>query len=430
MRFQQVLIPGVCLAALAVSGCGGSGSNSNSVSNKFTVAVIGDMPYGASPSDTVEFKANPAFITAINNDQDVSLVLHAGDIHSGKEYCTQAYDSSIFSQWSAFKAPLVYTPGDNEWADCHKKKEGGGAYNATTGGIDYVLDASSNWVNYAGGDPLANLDLVRSIFFSSPGKTLGGSMAVHSQSLEFDAANPTDSAYTENVWFEKSGVMFVTLNIPGGANNGTDPWYGAPSMSPVQKQAVINFTGAAMRWLDAAFTKAKANGDSAIVIMEQADMWDLDGLTMTDQHLTEYKQYVDKIATLTTAYTKPVLLINGDSHIYRSDNPLSLGALCRVEVPSAVGTRKTTTTTCADSVATGALVGLTNAEPYNIVQVKGDPAYAPTYNVSNFHRLVVHGNATVSGTDKEYVKLTVEPGANATASESAFGPFSWTRVQP
>lgn len=430
MRLQKVLIPGVCLAALSLSGCGGGDNVSDNVSNKFTLAVIGDMPYGASPTDTVEFKASPAFITAINNDPDVSMVLHTGDIHSGKEYCTQAYDASIFSQWSAFKAPLVYTPGDNEWADCHKKKEGGGAYNATTGGIDYVLDASGNWVNYAGGDPMANLDLLRSIFFSAPGKTLGGSMAVHSQSLEFDPASPTDSAYTENVWFEKSGVMFVTMNIPGGSNNGTDPWYGAPSMNPVQKQAVINYTGAAMRWLDTAFAKAKANGDTAVVIMEQADMWDLDGLTMANQHLTEYKQYIDKIAALTTAYAKPVLLINGDSHLYRSDNPLAKDALCKVEVPSAMGTRKTTTTTCTDSVATGALKGLTNAEPYNIVQVKANPSYAPTYNVSNFHRLVVHGNATASATDKEYVKLTVDPSANALASDSAFGPFSWTRVQP
>jgi len=428
MPLQNFLFTGVCLAAMLVAGCGGS--DSVTVNNKFTLAVIGDMPYGASPTDTVEFNASPAFITAINNDKDVSLVLHTGDIHSGKEYCTLPYNSSVYSQWSAFKVPLVYTPGDNEWADCNKKKEGGGAYNATTGAIDYVVDASGNWVSYAGGDPIANLNLVRSVFFSAPGKTLGGTMTVHTQAQEFNSAYPTDSSYVENVWFEKSGVMFVTLNIPGGSNNGTDPWYAAPAMSPVQKQAVANFTGAAMRWLDTAFAKAKANGDTAVVIMEQADMWDLDGRTMADQHLTEYKQFIDKLATLTSAYAKPVLLINGDSHIYRSDNPLVKGADCKAEVPSIAGTRKTTTTTCADSVANGALKGLTNADPYSIVQVKGDAAYAPSYNVTNFHRLAVHGAATTSGTDKEYVKLSVDTSVNAAASENAFGPFSWIRVQP
>jgi hypothetical protein len=416
-----------------MTGCnsGSSDTSTSSDNSKLTLAVIGDMPYGASPTDKVEFNANPTFITAINNDKDVSMVLHAGDIHSGKEYCTQAYDSLIYSQWAAFKVPLVYAPGDNEWTDCHKIKEGGGAYNAATGGIDYATDPTTHdWIDYAGGDPVANLDLVRSIFFSTPGKTLGGSMTVHTQAQEFDTAHPTDSSYVENVWFEKSGVLFVTLNIPGGSNNNTDPWYGAPTMSPAQQQEVANRTGATLRWLDTAFAKATANGDKALVIMEQADMWDLDGKTMANQHLTEYKQYIDKIATLTSAFTKPVLLINGDSHFYRSDNPLVKAADCKVEVPSVAGSKSITTTTCAASVASGALKGLTNADPYTIVQLKTDTSYVPSYNVSNFHRIVVHGNATASGTDKEYVKLAIDPTANAATNENAFGPFSWTRVQP
>ena len=114
------------ITASLLAGCGG-GSDPKS-----TVAVIGDMPYGTSPTDTVQFLANPAFINAINLDPDVSLVLHVGDIHSGKEYCTEAYDKAVFEQWKAFRIPVVYTPGDNEWADCHKVKEGAGSYNAAT----------------------------------------------------------------------------------------------------------------------------------------------------------------------------------------------------------------------------------------------------------------------------------------------------------
>lgn len=433
MRMRNWTNLSLCILALVMTGCNGGSSDTSTSSdnNKLTLAVIGDMPYGASPTDKVEFNANPTFITAINSDKDVSMVLHAGDIHSGKEYCTQAYDSLIYSQWAAFTVPLVYTPGDNEWTDCHKIKEGGGAYNATTGGIDYATDPTTHdWIDYAGGNPVANLDLVRSIFFSTPGKTLGGSMTVHTQAQEYDTAHPTDSSYVENVWFEKSGVLFVALNIPGGSNNDTDPWYGAPTMSPAQQQEIVNRTGATLRWLDTAFAKATANGDKALVIMEQADMWDLDGKTMVNQHLTEYKQYIDKIATLTTAFAKPVLLINGDSHFYRSDNPLVKAADCKVEVPSATGSKSITTTTCAASVANGALKGLTNADPYTIVQLKTDTSYVPSYNVTNFHRIVVHGNATASGTDKEYVKLAIDPSANAATSENAFGPFSWARAQP
>ena len=106
------------------------------------------------------------------------------------------------------------------------------------------------------------------------------------------------------------------------------------------------------------------------------------------------------------------------------------GADCKVEVPSASGSKSITTTTCANSVASGALKGVTNADPYALVQVKGNLSFTPSYNVPNFHRIVVHGAATPSGTDKEYVKLTIDPGSNAAASENAFGPFSWARIQP
>ncbi len=105
-----------------------------------TLAVYGDASYGTTPTDTAQFQAMPAFIDSINGDPKVDLVIHVGDIHSGKQYCTESYDRSIFDLRRRFKDPVVYTPGDNEWTDCHKAAEGGGTYNTTTGAIDPVLD--------------------------------------------------------------------------------------------------------------------------------------------------------------------------------------------------------------------------------------------------------------------------------------------------
>ncbi len=374
-----------------------------------TIAVFGDAPYGASPSDTVEFSKTPAFIDSINADHHVSLVMHAGDIHSGKQYCTEDYDQSIYDLWTAFRDPLVYTPGDNEWTDCHKPKEGG---NVFVNGVP---------VDYANGDPVANLDLVRSIFFASPGHTLGAEMKVHSQAREFDDAHQSDANYVENVWWDvesgPSRVLFVTLNMPGGSNNDSDIWYGGAITSPAQAQEIQERSGADLRWLDKAFKHARSGNTKAVVIMLQADMWDLDSKQLSDNHLTQYKQFIDSIASHTREFGKPVLLINGDSHFYRSDNPLVQGAPCAVE--TTVGTA---TTTCADSVANGVLKGITIADPYD-TQPNG-------YHVANFHRIVVHGNATPSSTPMEWIKLTIDPHGNAPASENAFGPFSWQRVQP
>jgi hypothetical protein len=427
-------------AAATLSGCSGGGdsttsstpSSTQSAATPFTLALIGDSPYGASPTDTAEFLKYPSYIAAINSDKDVSMVLHTGDLHSGKQYCTQDFNQSVFNMFAAFTSPFIYTIGDNEWIDCQKVKEGGGTTNS-----------------YQLGDPYANLDIVRSLYFSQPGKTLGkAAMSVNTQSTQYDPKFPTDKAYVENIWFEKSNVMIATLNLPGGSNNGasylTTGVSGLSALSitdQIRQQEIDNRTGASFRWLDTIFAKAKANGDSAILIMVQGDMWDLDSNKMSDKTLTEWKQYIDKLAVLTKDFGKPVLWTHNDSHFYRSDNPLVLGADCKIEVPSTpIGKYSTATESCLASVTAGALKpiipdGVTYADAYRIVQDKTNPNYIPSYNVPNFHRLVGHGNATPAGTDMEYIKLTIDPsktGTTATEKDGvgSFGPFSWTRVQP
>jgi hypothetical protein len=176
-------------------------------------------------------------------------------------------------------------------------------------------------------------------------------------------------------------------------------------MSPEQAQDVSERTAADIRWLDTAFTVAKLLRMNAVVIQTQADMWDLDGTAagapgQAAPHLTGYETLIGDIAANASAFKKPVLLLSGDSHRYRSDNPLAQGAACVVE------------------------------------PVSGGPAAAcgtddnwlqhPFYDVPNFHRVLVHGSTFPF----EWVKVTINPRANvpAGASSSAFGPFSWERV--
>jgi hypothetical protein len=65
-------------------------------SDALSIAVYGDSPYGLNDADTAQYDATPTFIKTINDDPDVSLVLHAGDIHSGKQICSYNYDKSIY----------------------------------------------------------------------------------------------------------------------------------------------------------------------------------------------------------------------------------------------------------------------------------------------------------------------------------------------
>jgi hypothetical protein len=378
---------GLGSAVLATAG-DGKGDLRSGGDGPLTMAVYGDAPYGTNPTDTAEFTATPAFINAVNNDRKVRLVVHVGDIHSGKQFCTFAYDEAIYGLWTQYRDPLVYTPGDNETADCHKPAEGGNA-----------LDSSGSYVDYANGDPVANLGLIRQIFFAQPGRTLGGgSMKVVSQARAFDPAHPDDAQYVENVMWEQSKTLFVTINLPGGSNNDADVWYGASTASGEQIQEAKLRTQADLDWLDAAFKQAGDDQVSSLVIFTQADMWDT---TDTPAHEAGYEPIVKDIATNTTAFGKPVLLFNGDSHVFRSDNPLIPGSACITESTSP---NNSGVIPCSTDAAT----------------------LHPGYDVPNFHRIVVHGSTF----PLEYLRVSVSTGKPPAASSSSFGPFSWIRVQP
>jgi hypothetical protein len=361
--------------------------------NVLTVAVYGDAPYGANPSDTSQTEATGAFIDSVNGDPKVDLVMHTGDIHSGKQFCTEAYDRTIARLWQRFKNPVMYTPGDNEWTDCHKAAEGG-----------HVHDVDGVPIDYADGDPLANLALVRSIFFPRPGVSLGGrTKQVLSQALDYDPSHPADAEYVENVMWEQSKVLFAMVNVPGGSNNDGDKWFGLP-ITAAQTGEMTRRTAADLRWLDAAFAQATKDGAEAVLIDLQADMWDLDSKPVS--HLSNYEAIIARIATDTLAFGKPVLLVNGDSHHYRSDNPLKAGQPCEFE-------------SGADTVDC-----LTIPEAVDFTQ----DAWTnhPQYDVPNFHRVVVHGSTE----PLEWLRLTVSPGTTAVSSGNSFGPFTWERVIP
>ena len=376
---RRLILPVALVIASAAAFAGNGTPFDPHSANPLTLAVYGDAPYGTTPTDTAEFQATPAFIAAVNADPAVDLVVHVGDIHSGKQYCTEAYDRAIADLWRSFKDPLVYTPGDNEWTDCHKVAEGGGSWNAALSHVVYVRDGNGERVDFAGGDPLDNLDLVRDVFFAEPGVTLGGrKKQVLSQAQYFDPAHPADGAFLENVIWVQSKVLFVAINLPGGSNNDQDVWYGAPTTSARQADEVATRTGATLRWLDQAFALAQADADlRGVVIIGQADMWDAE---KGAAHQAGFEPIVQAIAQHTAAFGKPVLMLNGDSHEYRSDNPLAVG----------------------------------DALHY----------MHPAYDVGNFHRIVVHGSTF----PLEYLRLTIDPRADAANGASAFGPFRWERV--
>ena len=149
-----------------------------------TYAVIGDVPY--EPRTPSALSVFPTLIGAINADPDVSRAIHIGDIKSGSTRCSDSWFQTIATSFGTFADPLVYTPGDNEWTDCHRANNGG--YN-----------------------PLERLAKIRQLFFAEPGRTLG-----------VNPAKVKDQrGYPENVTWSASRVQFATFHVIG-SNNGRE----------------------------------------------------------------------------------------------------------------------------------------------------------------------------------------------------------------
>ncbi|WP_235506143.1 metallophosphoesterase [Arthrobacter sp. Leaf337] len=257
----------------------------------FSFGVIGDIPYG-----DAEIAKFPARIQDINADSSLDFVAHVGDIKNGSSVCSDEYFGYIRAEFDTFEHPLVYTPGDNEWVDCHRGNNG--AYN-----------------------PLERLDKLREVFFNEPGKTLGETMPLKARE---------DLGLPENVRFTKNRVAFSVVNVQG-SNNSLLPWtgIGETSVTPEQQAEVEHRTQAVLEQVRDTFRDATRRNDRAVVLMTQADMFDpslLAAATANPDSVSGFREIVRTITEETNRFDGPVYLINGDSHVYAENQPLAEGS--------------------------------------------------------------------------------------------------------
>lgn len=278
---------GLATSTLAPAANADPGGSPNGRSS-YTYALIGDVPYGSA-----QIAAFPSWIQQINADRDVRMTIHLGDIKNGSTVCSDDYFKLIKSDFDTFAKPFVYTPGDNEWTDCHRTNNG--AYN-----------------------PLERLAKVRETFFATPGRTLGQhSMKVTSQA---------SAGVPENVEWRESGVTFAAVNVVG-SNNDLQPWTGIGQTSPTPAQLadLKQRTDAAISLVHKAFADAAKRGDRAVVINQQADMFD-PTYTPSWNDISAFKPYLQAIIDESSRFGGQVYLFNGDSHVYNSDKPLASGS--------------------------------------------------------------------------------------------------------
>jgi len=263
MRMRVVLGLAAAIALVACSSGGDGDAAPAPAGDRFQFAVIGDYPY--TPEDVPKFDR---LIDAINAEAP-ALVLHVGDISNVA--CTDAALHTTLAALGRFAMPVVYTPGDNEWTDC----EGAGA------------------------DPLERLGRVRELFFPSDQSLGRRTLTVTRQSAQ----------YPENSRFTVGDVTFVSVHQVGSSNG-----IGRSAEGDAEASARSE-AGAA--WVRAGFEAATAS--RGIVVFFQADPnFDLYRLGVRNVH-TPFLRTIEREAI---QYGKPVLLVHGDTHVFRVDKAL------------------------------------------------------------------------------------------------------------
>ena len=278
------LVAGLTLGGLPAAHAADARTASGRSARPLSIAVIGDVPYGVAQEASVG-----VLVDAINDDPRVRLALHVGDIKSGSTPCTDERFAAALAMFESFKDPVVFTPGDNEWTDCHRVNNG--AY-----------------------DPLERLDAVRATFFAEPGALLGARPARVEHQSEL----------VENVRWIESRVAFATVHVVG-SDNGLSPWTGRTAPTTAQLAEVEARVAAAIAWVDETFDAAEAADLAGVVLAMQADTWD--PLPTPGQQAV-----VDRIAARTAVFDGEVLLLQGDSHEYVADNPLASDNFTRIVV--------------------------------------------------------------------------------------------------
>lgn len=241
------------------------------LAERFQFAAIGDVPY-TSPAQLDRLVQRV-------NALPVRFTIHVGDIKSGSTVCSDDTFEAVKRQFNAFDQPLIYTPGDNEWTDCHRKNNG-----------PY--------------DPLERLQKLRQIFF---GTNL--SLGQHALVLDTQSQDEAFREFSENRRWHTKTVTFATVHLVGSNNNWQPE---LPSSSEFSKRNDANIA-----WMRSTFAAAKKNAHHAVVLAMQADTSYQDPRVKA----SGVAQWLDAFRQEALAWGKPVLLIQGDTHEFTVDRP-------------------------------------------------------------------------------------------------------------
>jgi len=272
-------------------------SASAQAETKFTFGLWGDMPYAkAKDQDKM-----PALIDSINAT-DIAFSIYDGDIKDGSSKCTDDIYADAAKMFNSLKKPTVYVPGDNEWTDCHRTNNGGF-------------------------DPLERLSFIRKTMF-------GKSESFGQTTMPLEHQGQTGEKFVENTRFEKEGIVFLGINMPGSNNNKvlddkecTNKSARTPDMCAVGNKEYEERDAANISYLKDTFKLARDKSAPGLVIVWQGDpgfdLPETEDLNERDNpSYSGYTNFLNALVAETETYKGQVLIVHGDTHFFKLDKPL------------------------------------------------------------------------------------------------------------
>jgi hypothetical protein len=223
-------------------------------------SVMGDIPYTAAEEPVLQ-----AQIAKHNALSPSKFMVHLGDIKSGSDPCVEPVYSNVASLLHALTVPTFMVLGDNEWNDCTNPDEAWGFWVAHFGHFE----------KYWAKAPVVARQAVRD----------------------------------ENFAWVDAGVIFIGINLPGGAVHDATEW---ATRLPQNAQ-----------WISDQIALHGASA-YAMVLFAHADP-----AAKHDAFMIPYRAAVG-------AWGKPVLHVMGDFHQWKLDRPWPEKNILRVEVEEGV----------------------------------------------------------------------------------------------
>jgi hypothetical protein len=240
---------------------------------RFDFALIGDTPY----DDEQETNLFPNLIDELNRAR-VAFVVHVGDIKSGSTPCSDELFDRRYRQFQTFRHPFIYLFGDNEWSDCDKVRT-----NAF--------------------DPGERLQRLRDVFCQGNQSLGRPALPLTRQSEE-----PRFATWRENVRWIHGRIIFAGLNAPGDDNH-----FGTPEFAPRNEANIA--------WIKESFARARQHDLRAVMIVMQANPHFEIGAT--NRVRRGFNEMLRVLEDESISFAKPVVLVHGDTHYFRIDQPLA-----------------------------------------------------------------------------------------------------------